>query len=145
MSPGGTMRWFKDDTGYGRITADDGEILFVRLSGIVGDEYHSLAEATASRSCEEAGPSILGARRERRPPSAAVGCITLGDVRASPSGRRRSGLVRWRADREQPWRFGVERVSVAARDRSAVASLLLRLVCRSGMTATGGARLRCEN
>jgi cold shock protein len=40
----GTVRWFKDDKGYGRITADDGEVLFVHYSGIVGEGFRSLAE-----------------------------------------------------------------------------------------------------
>jgi cold shock protein len=40
----GTVRWFKDEKGYGRITADDGEILFVHFSGILGDGFRSLAE-----------------------------------------------------------------------------------------------------
>jgi cold shock protein len=38
----GTVRWFKDDNGYGRITADDGEVLFVHFSGIVAEGYRSL-------------------------------------------------------------------------------------------------------
>jgi CspA family cold shock protein len=40
----GTVRWFKDEKGYGRITADDGEVLFVHFSGIVGDGFRSLNE-----------------------------------------------------------------------------------------------------
>jgi cold shock CspA family protein len=40
----GTVRWFKDDKGYGRITADDGEILFVHFTGIVGEGFRSLDE-----------------------------------------------------------------------------------------------------
>ena len=40
----GTVRWFKDDKGYGRITADDGEVLFVHFSGIVGEGFLSLSE-----------------------------------------------------------------------------------------------------
>lgn len=38
----GTVRWFKQDKGYGRITADDGEVLFVHFSDIVGEGYRSL-------------------------------------------------------------------------------------------------------
>jgi cold shock protein len=38
----GTVRWFKDDKGYGRITADDGEVLFVHFSSIVADGYRAL-------------------------------------------------------------------------------------------------------
>jgi CspA family cold shock protein len=40
----GSVRWFKDEKGYGRITADDGEVLFVHFSGIVGEGFRSLAE-----------------------------------------------------------------------------------------------------
>jgi S4 domain protein YaaA len=38
----GVVRWYEDDKGYGRITADDGEILFVHFSDIVGEGYRSL-------------------------------------------------------------------------------------------------------
>jgi ribosome-associated protein YbcJ (S4-like RNA binding protein)/cold shock CspA family protein len=40
----GIVRWYKDDKGYGRITADDGEILFVHFSDIEADGYRSLEE-----------------------------------------------------------------------------------------------------
>lgn len=40
----GVVRWFKDDRGYGRITADDGEVLFVHFSDIEADGYRSLKE-----------------------------------------------------------------------------------------------------
>jgi cold shock CspA family protein len=39
----GTVRWYKDDQGYGRITAEDREVLFVHFSGIEGDGYRSLS------------------------------------------------------------------------------------------------------
>jgi len=38
----GTVRWFKPEKGYGRITADDGEVLFVHFSSIVMDGYRAL-------------------------------------------------------------------------------------------------------
>jgi cold shock CspA family protein len=38
----GTVRWFDDEKGYGRITADDGEVLFVHFTGIVGEGFRSL-------------------------------------------------------------------------------------------------------
>jgi cold shock protein len=38
----GTVRWFKDDKGYGWITADDGEALFVHFSAILADGYRAL-------------------------------------------------------------------------------------------------------
>jgi cold shock protein len=40
----GTVRWWKDDQGYGRITADDGEVLWAHFSAILGDGYRSLRE-----------------------------------------------------------------------------------------------------
>lgn len=38
----GAVRWFKDEKGYGRITADNGEVLFVHFSAIVADGYRML-------------------------------------------------------------------------------------------------------
>lgn len=38
----GTVRWFKPEKGYGRITADDGEVLFVHFSDVVVEGYRSL-------------------------------------------------------------------------------------------------------
>ncbi|MGI8417062.1 MAG: cold shock domain-containing protein [Nakamurella sp.] len=40
----GTVRWYRAEKGYGRITADDGEILFFHYSEIVGSGYRSLVE-----------------------------------------------------------------------------------------------------
>jgi CspA family cold shock protein len=38
----GTVRWFKDEKGYGRITADDGEVLFVHFMHIEVGGYRTL-------------------------------------------------------------------------------------------------------
>jgi len=38
----GTVRWWKEDHGYGRITADDGEVLFAHFSAIEVDGYRAL-------------------------------------------------------------------------------------------------------
>ena len=38
----GTVRWFKDEKGYGRITADDGEVLFVHFAAIELEGYRGL-------------------------------------------------------------------------------------------------------
>lgn len=38
----GTVRWFKPEKGYGRITADDGEVLFVHFSAVEVDGYRAL-------------------------------------------------------------------------------------------------------
>jgi CspA family cold shock protein len=41
----GTVNWFNAEKGYGFITPDDGgRELFVQRSGILGDDYKSLAE-----------------------------------------------------------------------------------------------------
>jgi CspA family cold shock protein len=38
----GTVRWFKDEKGYGRITADDGEVLFFHFAHIELEGYRAL-------------------------------------------------------------------------------------------------------
>jgi cold shock CspA family protein len=38
------LRWYDGEKGCGRITADDDEVLFVHLSGIVGEGLRSLNE-----------------------------------------------------------------------------------------------------
>lgn len=38
----GTVRWFKEEKGYGRITSDDGEVLFVHFGAIIMAGYRSL-------------------------------------------------------------------------------------------------------
>jgi cold shock protein len=38
----GTVRWFKDEKGYGRLTADDGEVLFVHFSAMEAEGYRTL-------------------------------------------------------------------------------------------------------
>jgi len=40
----GVVRWYEDDKGHGRITADDGEVLFVHFTDIEADGYRSLEE-----------------------------------------------------------------------------------------------------
>ena len=40
----GTVRWWKDDKGYGRITGDDGYIYFSHFSALQMDGYKSLRE-----------------------------------------------------------------------------------------------------
>jgi cold shock protein len=56
----GTVRWYKDEKGYGRIAADDGEVLFVHFSGIEGDGYRSLEEGQRVSFCWRGGTADHG-------------------------------------------------------------------------------------
>jgi len=54
--PTGTVKWFRDDKGFGFITPDDGaQDLFVHYSAIGGQGYRSLSEGAKVSYEEEAG------------------------------------------------------------------------------------------
>jgi len=40
----GTVKWFHNEKGYGFISRENGEDLFVHFSAIIGDGYRSLEE-----------------------------------------------------------------------------------------------------
>ena len=46
----GTVRWFKEDKGYGRITADDGEVLWFRFAASSAMATSQPRRDSASRS-----------------------------------------------------------------------------------------------
>ncbi len=57
----GTVKWFNDAKGYGFISRDAGEDVFVHFSAIAGDGFRSLRENQRVEFSVERGPKGLQA------------------------------------------------------------------------------------
>lgn len=57
----GTVKWFNNSKGYGFITRDEGDDVFVHFKAIVGDGYKSLDEGDQVQFDVEQGPKGLQA------------------------------------------------------------------------------------
>ena len=58
VMPSGTVKFFNNEKGYGFISRDDGDDVFVHYSNISGDGYRSLEEGQAVEF--EIGPGRKG-------------------------------------------------------------------------------------
>jgi CspA family cold shock protein len=61
----GTVKWFKDDKGYGFIAGEDGVEVFVHFSAIQGEGFKSLAEGQKVSYDVQQGPKGLQAANVR--------------------------------------------------------------------------------
>ena len=57
----GTVKWFNGSKGYGFITREEGDDVFVHFNSIVGDGYKSLDEGDKVEFEVEQGPKGLQA------------------------------------------------------------------------------------
>jgi CspA family cold shock protein len=57
----GTVKWFNDAKGFGFITTESGEDVFVHFSAISGDGFRSLREGAAVELDVTQGPKGLQA------------------------------------------------------------------------------------
>ncbi len=61
----GTVKWFSGEKGYGFISRDDGDDVFVHFSAIEGDGYRNLEEGQAVEFEVTQGPKGLQATSVR--------------------------------------------------------------------------------
>jgi len=61
MKQSGTVKWFNDAKGFGFITTEGGEDVFVHFSAIQGSDFRSLAEGAAVEFEVTQGPKGLQA------------------------------------------------------------------------------------
>jgi len=57
----GTVKWFNNDKGYGFISRESGDDVFVHFSAIEGDGFRSLTEGQQVQFSVEQGPKGLQA------------------------------------------------------------------------------------
>ena len=57
----GTVKWFNESKGYGFITSEDGNDVFVHYSAIQGNGFRSLSEGDSVSFDTEDGPKGLKA------------------------------------------------------------------------------------
>lgn len=57
----GTVKWFRDEKGYGFITGEDGTEVFVHFSAILAEGFKSLAEGQKVTFDVQQGPKGLQA------------------------------------------------------------------------------------
>lgn len=63
--PMGTVKWFSSEKGYGFISRQDGDDVFVHFSAIEGDGYRNLEEGQAVEFEVTKGPKGLQAAMVR--------------------------------------------------------------------------------
>ncbi len=66
MAEQGTVKWFNDAKGYGFISREQGEDLFVHFSAIEGEGFKSLSEGDAVEFEVTSGPKGLQATKVAR-------------------------------------------------------------------------------
>jgi CspA family cold shock protein len=64
--PQGKVKWFNDAKGFGFITQESGQDVFVHFSAIAGDGYRSLKEGDAVEFDVTRGPKGLQASNVRK-------------------------------------------------------------------------------
>ena len=62
----GTVKWFNEAKGFGFISQENGEDVFVHFSAIQGDGFKTLAEGEALEFDVNRGPKGLNAANVRR-------------------------------------------------------------------------------